>query len=83
MISRITLKHNGIGIVSAYGDVNGYQMATNSAVLRLLAGDRVYLELNEGGIYEVTTFTGRAYNTFSGFRILWSQFLINVSTRAL
>ncbi|KAL7636469.1 UNVERIFIED_CONTAM: hypothetical protein RMT77_013244 [Armadillidium vulgare] len=67
---RITLMHNEIGVVSAYGDVNGYQMASNSAVLRLLPGDRVYLQLDEGGIYEVTTISGRAYNTFSGFRIL-------------
>lgn len=66
---RVSLRHNGQDVVSAYGDASGYQMGSQSAVLRLNSGDRVYLQLDEGRLYEVSS-SSRAYTTFSGFRLL-------------
>ena len=39
---------NNQEVVSAWGDTNGYQSASNSAILALNQGDRVYLVLQEG-----------------------------------
>ncbi|XP_071542537.1 complement C1q tumor necrosis factor-related protein 3-like, partial [Panulirus ornatus] len=64
---RLTLKHNGADVVSAFGDASGYQMGGQGTTLRLNSGDRVYLQLDEGRLYDVTS--SRAYTTFSGFRI--------------
>lgn len=68
LVSRVSLRRNGQEVVSGYGDANGYQMGTQSAVLRLSSGDRVYLQLDEGRLYEPTS--ARAYTTFSGFKII-------------
>lgn len=65
---RVSLIHNGAEVVSAYGDADGYQMGSQSAVIRLNAGDRVYLQLQEGRLYDVSS--SRAYNSFSGFKVL-------------
>ncbi|XP_042862945.1 complement C1q-like protein 4 [Penaeus japonicus] len=64
---RITMKHNGRDVVSAFGDASGYQMGSQSAILSLNTGDRVFLQLEEGRLHDVTS--TRAYTTFSGFRI--------------
>ncbi|XP_050714488.1 uncharacterized protein LOC126997439 isoform X2 [Eriocheir sinensis] len=65
---RVSLRHNGIEVVSAYGDASGYQMGSQSAVLNLRSGDRVYLQLDEGRLYDSSA-SSRGYTTFSGFRI--------------
>uniref|UniRef100_A0A0P4W1I7 C1q domain-containing protein n=1 Tax=Scylla olivacea TaxID=85551 RepID=A0A0P4W1I7_SCYOL len=65
---RISLRHNGIEVVSAYGDASGYQMGSQSAVLNLRSGDRVYLQLDEGRLYDSSS-SSRGYTTLSGFRI--------------
>ncbi|XP_068241526.1 cerebellin-3-like [Palaemon carinicauda] len=65
---RISLKKNGQDIVSAFGDSSGYQMGSQSALVSLSAGDRVYLQLQEGQLLEVSS--SRAYTSFTGFRIL-------------
>ncbi|XP_042239862.1 cerebellin-1-like [Homarus americanus] len=64
---RVSLRHNGQDVVTAFGDVGGYQMGSQSAVLRLNSGDHVLLQLQEGRLYDVTS--SRAYTTFSGFKI--------------
>ncbi|XP_018024959.1 uncharacterized protein LOC108680596 [Hyalella azteca] len=65
---RISLQLNGAEIVSAFGDISGYQMASNSALVQMQAGDKVYLTLEEGRLYDVSS--TRAYTSFSGFRVL-------------
>lgn len=65
---RISLQLNGADVVSAFGDVSGYQMAGNSVMVRMSAGDTVYLSLQEGRLFD--TSSSRAYTTFSGFRLL-------------
>ena len=55
-------------VASAFGDLNGYQMGGNSAVVNLYAGDTVYLQLDRGNLFESRS--RRAYTTFSGFRIM-------------
>ncbi|XP_045134736.1 collagen alpha-1(VIII) chain-like [Portunus trituberculatus] len=65
---RISLRHNGIEVVSAYGDASGYQMGSQSAILNLRSGDRVYLQLDEGRLYDSSS-SSRGYTTFSGFRM--------------
>ncbi|KAF2353424.1 C1q domain [Trinorchestia longiramus] len=65
---RISLQHNGGEVVSAFGDVSGYQMASNSALVQMAAGDKVYLTLEEGSLYDISS--TRAYTSFTGFRIL-------------
>lgn len=64
------LRHNGEGVVSAFGDVNGYSMASNSVILNLSAGDKVHVEFNDGNIEETKGHPELSWNTFSGFRIL-------------
>ncbi|XP_053630880.1 complement C1q tumor necrosis factor-related protein 3 isoform X2 [Cherax quadricarinatus] len=65
---RVSLRHNGAEVVNAYGDATGYQMGSQSAVLYLNAGDSVYLQLEEGRLYDATS--TRAYTTFTGFKVL-------------
>merc|ERR1712038_1073255 len=50
------------------GDRNGYQSASNTAVLNLRKGSRVELRLTEGRLYEPST-SARGYNSFSGFKL--------------
>ncbi len=65
----MSLVKNNQEVVSAWGDANGYQMASNSAILTLNQGDRVYIVLQEGNLHETNNNVGRGYTTFSGFRI--------------
>jgi len=65
---RISLQLNGVDVVSAFGDLHGYQTAANSALVQMKAGDRVYLTLQQGRLYDVHS--SRAYTTFTGFRVL-------------
>ncbi|KAB7495041.1 Complement C1q-like protein 3, partial [Armadillidium nasatum] len=53
--------------VTAYGGKEGYQWGGNSAMLFLNKGDQVYLELQDGEIYEHPF--NEAYTTFTGFLI--------------
>lgn len=53
--------------VTAYGSNASYQQGSNSALLILSQGDRVYLELQQGSLYEHPY--NEAYTTFSGFLI--------------
>jgi C1q domain len=45
---RLSLVKNNLEVVSAWGDTNGYQSGSNTAILALNQGDRVYLVLQEG-----------------------------------
>jgi len=53
--------------VTAYGSQAGYQGGSNSAVLFLERGDRVWLILQDGQVYEHPQ--NEAYTTFSGFLV--------------
>jgi len=53
--------------VTAYGSKDGYQWGANSAVLFLNKGERVWLEIQQGQVYEHPL--NEAYTTFSGFII--------------
>ncbi|XP_050694781.1 caprin-2-like [Eriocheir sinensis] len=53
--------------VTAYGSSFDYQQGSNSALLFLNAGERVYLELQDGSLYEHPY--EEAYTTFSGFLV--------------
>lgn len=53
--------------VTAYGSKGGYQWGSNSALLFLNPGDRVYLELQQGKIYEHPY--NEAYTSFTGFLV--------------
>ena len=53
--------------VTAYGSTFDYQQGSNSALLFLNAGERVFLELQDGTIYEHPY--DEAYTTFSGFLV--------------
>jgi len=63
----IALIKDGVYQVTAYGSKGGYQWGSNSAVLLLRAGSKVYLELQQGAIYEHPK--EEAYTTFNGFLI--------------
>ncbi|KAK4023259.1 putative Complement C1q tumor necrosis factor-related protein 2 [Daphnia magna] len=65
---KLSLVKNNQEVISAWGDTNGYQSGSNTAILALNQGDRVYLVLQEGNLHE-TNNGGRGYTTFSGFRI--------------
>ncbi|KAK7071297.1 hypothetical protein SK128_014608 [Halocaridina rubra] len=65
---RVSLVRNGVDVISAFGDVSGYQMGSQSVVLNLSTGDRVYLQLQEGVIHEANS--SRAYTSFTGYKIL-------------
>jgi hypothetical protein len=60
---------NNQEVVSAWGDPNGYQSGTNSAIVVLNVNDRVYLVLQEGALHESNNPTSRGYTSFSGFKI--------------
>ncbi|KAF2360683.1 C1q domain [Trinorchestia longiramus] len=53
--------------VTAYGGKDGYMWGGNSVLLFLTPGEKVYLELQEGELYEHPY--EEAYTTFSGFLI--------------
>ena len=66
---RISLKKNNEDVVSAFSDVSGFHTSSTSAILQLSTTDRVYLQLQEGRVFEAST-SSRSYTTFTGFRIL-------------
>ena len=53
---------------ASWGGRAGYQAAAGAAVLTLRPGDEVWLEVNEGDVYEPGS-SRRGYTTFSGFRV--------------
>ncbi|XP_018008690.1 uncharacterized protein DDB_G0287625-like [Hyalella azteca] len=63
----IALMKDGHFQVTAYGGKDGYQWGANSVLLFLNPGENVYLELQQGEIYEHPY--EEAYTTFSGFLI--------------
>ena len=52
----------------SWADEAGYQTASGAALLTLRRGDKVYLYVEEGEVYEPSN-TNRGYATFSGHRI--------------
>ncbi|XP_069977756.1 cerebellin-1 [Penaeus vannamei] len=67
----LALMKNGEYQVTAYGGPPKYEWASNSALLVLKAGDKVYLELQDGSMYD---HPGReAYTTFTGFLVFGWQ----------
>ncbi|KAK7085257.1 hypothetical protein SK128_001118 [Halocaridina rubra] len=63
----VALMKNGEYQVTAYGTKDDYQQGSNSALLVLNKGDSVYLELQQGEIYEHPF--NEAYTTFTGFLV--------------
>lgn len=59
---------NNDDVVYAQGERVGRTSGSNSAILTLAKDDRVYLTVQDGTLHESKR-SGRAYNTFSGFRI--------------
>ena len=63
----MALMKNGKYQVTAYGTKENYESGSNSVLLLLNPGDRVYLELQQGRIYEHPY--QEAYTTFTGFLV--------------
>ncbi|KAK8734236.1 hypothetical protein OTU49_006077, partial [Cherax quadricarinatus] len=63
----VALMKEGEYQVTAYGTKQGYQQGSNSALLFLNAGARVYLEVQQGTIYEHPF--NEVYTTFSAFLV--------------
>lgn len=59
---------NNEEIISAVGDRVSATSASASAVLNLNKNDRVYLNIQDGSIYE-SKHDSRSYTGFSGFRV--------------
>jgi len=67
--TRLSLYENGRETGHhVWADRNGYQSASETAVLNLKRGAKVELRLTEGQLYEPSN-SGRGYNTFSGFKL--------------
>lgn len=67
--TRLSLYENGRETGHhVWADRNGYQSASETAVLNLSRGAKVELRLTEGQLYEPSN-SGRGYNTFSGFKL--------------
>ena len=69
MNCRAALMKNSDEVVVAWGEQVGYQSASNSVILNLEKGDRVYLNIREGEIYETSKVGSHGYTSFSGFRV--------------
>jgi hypothetical protein len=69
MNCRAALMKNSDEVVVAWGEQVGYQSASNSVILNLEKGDRVYLNIKEGEIYETSKVGSHGYTSFSGFRV--------------
>lgn len=65
---RLTLMKNGLEVGQIWGDRIGYQSGANTVVLQLNSGDRVYLRVSEGELYEPDS-SNRGYTTFSGYKL--------------
>lgn len=65
---RLGLLLNGQEQAASWAESDGYQTAAGTLNLNLRLGDRLSLELAEGGIYEPVT-SSRGYSIFSAHRI--------------
>jgi len=65
---RLALVRSGEEVAASWADRDGYQTASGSAILNLRAGDTVWLELEEGEVYE-PSHSRRGYATFNGYRL--------------
>jgi len=65
---RLALVRSGEEVAASWADRDGYQTASGSALLNLRAGDKVWLELEEGEVYE-PSHSRRGYASFNGYRI--------------
>jgi len=65
---RLALVRSGEEVAASWADRDGYQTASGSAILNLRAGDKVWLELEEGEVYE-PSHSRRGYATFNGYRL--------------
>nr|XP_045610274.1 complement C1q-like protein 4 [Procambarus clarkii] len=63
----MALMKNKVPQVNAYGTLSHFEHASNSAFLELHRGDVVYLELQEGMIYDHPF--NETYTTFTGFLV--------------
>eukprot|EP00095_Tigriopus_kingsejongensis_P008044 snap_masked-scaffold201_size263271-processed-gene-1.3 protein:Tk08044 transcript:snap_masked-scaffold201_size263271-processed-gene-1.3-mRNA-1 annotation:"hypothetical protein DAPPUDRAFT_331010" len=65
---RLTLMKNGYEVGQTWGEQTGYQSGSNTIILSLNSGDRVYLQVSEGHLYEPDS-SDRGYTTFSGYKL--------------
>ena len=65
---KLALIRNGQEQAVSWADEAGYQTASGAALLTLRRGDKVYLYVEEGEVFEPSN-TKRGYATFSGHRI--------------
>lgn len=63
----MALMKNGQYQVTAYGTKYEHTWGSNSVFLELYQGDRIFLELQQGSIYEHPN--NEAYTTFTGFLV--------------
>ncbi|KAK8733476.1 hypothetical protein OTU49_006315, partial [Cherax quadricarinatus] len=63
----MALVKNGVYQVTAYGTQTSLEHGSNSVFLELRRQDRVYLQLQQGSIYEHPA--NEAYTTFTGFLV--------------
>ncbi|XP_043232186.1 complement C1q tumor necrosis factor-related protein 4-like [Amphibalanus amphitrite] len=65
---RIALRRNLQTVVTAFAERSGYQSASQSALIQLSADDVVYLQVEEGCIFESST-PDQTYTSFSGMLV--------------
>lgn len=65
---RLALVRSGEEVAASWADRDGYQTASGSATLNLRAGDSVWLEVEEGEVYE-PSHSRRGYASFNGYRL--------------
>jgi len=65
---RLALVRSGEEVAASWADRDGYQTASGSATINLRAGDKVWLELEEGEVYE-PSHSRRGYASFNGHRL--------------
>uniref|UniRef100_T1JL30 C1q domain-containing protein n=1 Tax=Strigamia maritima TaxID=126957 RepID=T1JL30_STRMM len=70
---RIVLKRNFDSVATIYASKLDYTMSTQTAILNLKRGDIVYLQVEEGSIFE-SSVQSRAYASFSGYIIAAGEY---------
>ena len=55
-------------MAASWADSAGYQTASGSVTVSLRLGDRVWLEVEEGQVYE-PSHSSRGYTSLTGYRI--------------
>jgi len=65
---RLALKRDGQEVAASWADSAGYQTASGSVTVSLRQGDRVWLEVEEGQVYE-PSHSSRGYTSLNGYRI--------------